>query len=246
VSKVKTINVMGYHVLAEDIEIIKIDDDAKRIINTINPHSYVTAKNDMVFQSALLDSDILLPDGSGKVLAAKQISKVEIKKIAGSDLHIHLLEELNERGGSCFYMGSRQETLDKIKERLNKEFPNVKAGFYSPPYRENFLGVENEEILKNIKAFDPDVLFVGLTAPKQEKWLYRNKDALDFKVACCIGAVFDFYAGTVQRSSPFWIKHHMEWLPRLARDPKRLWRRNFVSTPVFLKDMMLFKAGLKN
>jgi len=245
VTEVKTINVMGYHVLAEDIEIIKIDDDAKRIINTINPHSYVTAKNDMVFQSALLDSDMLLPDGSGKVLAAKQISKVQIKKIAGSDLHIHLLTELNKKGGSCFYMGARQETLDKIKERLSKEFPNVKAEFYSPPYRENFLGTENDEILKNIKAFDPDVLFVGLTAPKQEKWLYRNKDKLDFKVACCIGAVFDFYAGTVQRSSPFWVKHHMEWLPRLARDPKRLWRRNFVSTPVFLKDMMLFKAGIK-
>ncbi len=244
-TEIKTINIMGYHVLAEDIEKIKIDDDAKRIINTINPHSYVTAKNDMVFQSALLDSDLLLPDGSGKVLAAKQINKVQIKKIAGSDLHIHLLKELNEKGGSCFYMGARQNTLDKIKERLSKEFPNIKAGFYSPPYRENFLGVENEEILKNIKAFDPDVLFVGLTAPKQEKWLYRNKDELDFKIACCIGAVFDFYAGTIKRSSPFWVKNHMEWLPRLVNEPKRMWKRNFVSTPIFLKDMMLFKAGIK-
>ena len=244
-TEIKTINVMGYHVLAEDIEKIKIDDDAKRIVNTINPHSYVTAKSDMVFQSALLDSDLLLPDGSGKVLAAKQINKVQIKKIAGSDLHIHLLEELNKKGGSCFYMGARQESLDKIKERLSKEFPNVKAGFYSPPYRENFLGAENDEILKHIKAFDPDVLFVGLTAPKQEKWLYRNKDQLDFKIACCIGAVFDFYAGTVQRSSPFWVKHHMEWLPRLVNEPKRMWRRNFVSTPIFLKDMMLFRAGIK-
>lgn len=236
---------MGYHVLAEDIENIKIDDDAKRIINTINPHSYVIAKKDEWFQQALLTSDMLLPDGSGKVLAAKQILKVKIKKIAGSDLHMHLLKELNEKGGSCFYMGGRQKSLDKIKERLSKEFPNVKAGFYSPPYRENFLGEENEEILNQIKTFDPDVLFVGLTAPKQEKWLYRNKDNLDFKIACCIGAVFDFYAGTAKRSSPFWVRNHMEWLPRLVREPKRMWRRNFVSTPIFLKDMMLFKAGIK-
>ncbi len=244
-TEIKTINVMGYHVLADDIKKIQIDDNAKRIINTINPHSYVSARNDMLFQSALLDSDLLLPDGSGEILAARQINKVKIKKIAGSDLHIHLLKKLNEKGGSCFYMGSGQFTLDKIKERLKKEFPNVKAGFYSPPFKENFLGPENNDILKSIKAFDPDVLFVGLTAPKQEKWLYRNKDNLDFKVACCIGAVFDFYAGTVERSSLFWINNHMEWLPRLARDPKRLWRRNFVSTPLFLIDMMLYKFSIK-
>jgi N-acetylglucosaminyldiphosphoundecaprenol N-acetyl-beta-D-mannosaminyltransferase len=245
VTDIKTINVMGYHVLAEPIEKIKIDDDAKRIINTINPHSYVTAKNDMVFQTALLEADMLLPDGSGKVLAAKQINKVQIKKVAGSDLHMHLLEELNKKGGSCFYMGARQETLDKIEARLSKEFPNIKAGFYSPPYRENFLGEENEEIIQRIKAFNPDVLFIGLTAPKQEKWLYRNKERIDFKIACCIGAVFDFYAGTVQRSSPFWVKNHMEWLPRLIKEPKRIWRRNYDSTPIFLKHMMLYKAGLK-
>ena len=119
-TEIKTINVMGYHVLAEEINKIKIDDDAKRIINTMNLHSYVIAKKDMVFQSALLDSDLLLPDGSGKVLAAKHISKVSIKKIAGSDLHMHLLKELNKKGGSCFYMGARENTLDKIKERLRR------------------------------------------------------------------------------------------------------------------------------
>lgn len=244
-TEIKTVNVMGYHVLAEDIEKIKIDDDAKRIINTINPHSYVVAKKDMWFQQALLTSDMLLPDGSGKVLAAKQIKKEKIKKIAGADLHLHLLNELNKKGGTCFYMGAGQETLHKIKKRLSKEFPNVKAGFYSPPYKENFLGVENDEILRSVQEFNPDVLFVGMTAPKQEKWLFRNKDKLDFKIACCIGAVFDFYAGTVKRSSPFWVKNHMEWLPRLIKEPKRMWRRNFISTPIFLKDMMLYKTGIK-
>jgi N-acetylglucosaminyldiphosphoundecaprenol N-acetyl-beta-D-mannosaminyltransferase len=236
---------MGYHVLAEDIDKIKIDDDAKRIVNTINPHSYVIAKKDMEFQKALYDSDLLRPDGSGKVLAAKHIHKKKIKKIAGADLHMHLLEELNKKGGSCFYMGARHKTLEKIEERLKREFPNIRVGFYSPPYREKFTAGENAEILDVVNTFAPDVLFVGLTAPKQEKWLNENKNALEFKVACCIGAVFDFYAGTVQRSSPFWIKYHMEWLPRLAREPRRLWRRNFISTPIFLKDMMLFKAGIK-
>ena len=87
----------------------------------------------------------------------------------------------------------------------------------------------------------PDILFVGMTAPKQEKWVHTNNTFLDVKVITCIGAVFDFYAGTVKRSSPFWIKLGLEWLPRLLREPKRLWKRNFVSTPLFLWDLLKAK-----
>jgi N-acetylglucosaminyldiphosphoundecaprenol N-acetyl-beta-D-mannosaminyltransferase len=77
-----------------------------------------------------------------------------------------------------------------------------------------------------------------MTAPKQEKWVFANKDLLDATVITSIGAVFDFYAGTVKRSSPFWIKIGLEWLPRLVREPKRLWKRNFISTPLFLWDIL--------
>lgn len=94
-----------------------------------------------------------------------------------------------------------------------------------------------------INAFAPDILFVGMTAPKQEKWVYAHKSQIDARVICSIGAVFDFYAGTVQRSHPIWIKMGLEWLPRLMREPRRLARRNFVSTPQFLWDV--FKTALK-
>jgi N-acetylglucosaminyldiphosphoundecaprenol N-acetyl-beta-D-mannosaminyltransferase len=161
------------------------------------------------------------------------------------DRFIETFKSFYARDKDIEIMGDINQHYRYISALSNIEFPNIKAGFYSPPYRENFLGVENEEILKHIKEFNPDVLFVGLTAPNQEKWLYRNKDELDFKIACCIGAVFDFYAGTIQRSSPFWVNNHMEWLTRLVKEPKRMWRRNFVSTPIFLKDIMLYKTGLK-
>lgn len=237
----ETLHIMGYDVFVDDLEKVSIEDKNKFIINTLNPHSYVVAKKDKLFQKALKSSDILVPDGSGIVLAANFIHNKKIKKIAGFDVHQDLLNKLNKSGGKVFYMGSSPNTLSKIKERLNKEFPNVKAGFYSPPFKPVFNEEDNKKIIEEINKFNPDVLFVGMTAPKQEKWLYKNKDKINFKVASCIGAVFDFYAGTVKRPSEFWIKMHLEWLPRFLKEPKRLWKRNFVSTPVFLKDMIIYK-----
>lgn len=234
---------MDYEIYAEGLDRLNLHE--RQVINTINPHSYVTAKDDPFFREALKHSDILLPDGSGIVLAVKQIKKQSIRKIAGADLHKFLLESINQKSGKVFYMGASQNTLDKIKERLDGEYPNITADFYSPPFKPEFSDEENQEIINRVNAFDPDVLFVGMTAPKQEKWLHAHKDKLHFTVASCIGAVFDFYAGTVKRPSQIWIDLHLEWLPRLLKEPKRLWRRNFISTPIFLWEMLKWKIGIK-
>jgi len=234
--------VMGYNIFTDQLE--AIDLKKKKIINTINPHSYITAKNDLVFRKALHDSDILIPDGSGIVLAAKQINNRSIKKIAGADLHQFLLSKMNEKSGKVFYMGASQNTLNKIEEKIHQEYPNIIVESYSPPFKEKFSQEDNTIIIKKINSFNSEVLFIGMTAPKQEKWLYEHKDKLNFKIASSIGAVFDFYAGTVERPSQFWINIHLEWLPRLLKEPKRLWRRNFVSTPLFLIDLLKYKLNL--
>ncbi len=237
-------NIMGYDVFIGDLA--KIDFfNGKKIINTINPHSYIVSKKDKSFQKALSESDVLLPDGSGIVMAAKYINKKHIKKIAGMDLHNHLLTLLNTKHGKCFYMGASIKTLNKIKRRLNREYPYIDAEFYSPPYKEHLSNEDNINILNAINEFKPDVLFIGMTAPKQEKWLNKHKDLIDTNVICSIGAVFDFYAGTVERSSQFYIDHHLEWLERFFHEPKRLWKRNFISTPLFLWDMLLYKLKIK-
>lgn len=232
----RNLNIMGYTVFIDKLDVINLND--KQIINTINPHSYIIAKSDMYFKEALLSSDILIPDGSGIVLAAKKINKKKITKIAGADLHKFLLDEMENKKGKVFYMGSSQHTLDKIQERINLEYSNIIVKSYSPPFKEEFSDQDNEAILKAINIFQPDVLFIGMTAPKQEKWLYQHKDSLNFKIASSIGAVFDFYGGTVIRPSEFWIDMHLEWLPRLLKEPKRLWRRNFISTPMFLYEII--------
>jgi len=237
----KQINIMGYNVFDEKLSSINIENVTKQIVNTINPHSYVTAKSDALFQEALLASGALIADGSGIVLAAKKIHGKKIAKVAGADLHQYLLKELNKTNGSVFYMGAAPNTLMKIQERISVEFPNVRVGSYSPPFKADFSDEDNQVIIDSVNRFNPDVLFIGMTAPKQEKWLYQHKDKLNFKVASSIGAVFDFYAGTVVRPSQLWVSLHLEWLPRLLKEPRRLWRRNFISTPLFLFDM--FKAA---
>ena len=236
-------NIMNYEVFTDELNTLNLSK--RQVINTINPHSYVTAKEDKPFFEALHDSDLLIPDGSGIVIAAKQINKENIKKIAGADLHKFLLEEMNKKSGKVFYMGAAQKTLDKIHEKIKLEYPNIIVASYSPPFKPEFSQEENQIICEKINTFKPDVLFIGMTAPKQEKWLHQHKDRLEFTISSCIGAVFDFYAGTVERPSDIWLKLNLEWLGRLVKEPKRMWRRNFVSTPLFLLDMFLFKFGIK-
>ena len=236
------LNIIDKHVFSDDLNTINLN--RKTIINTINPHSYCVSKSDSFFQKALLKSDILLPDGSGIVLAAKFLRKKSIKKIAGADIHKHLLEDANKQSKKVFYLGAAPKTLLLIKERINKEYANIKMSSYSPPYKPKFSEADSKKMISEVNNFSPDVLFVGMTAPKQEKWVTLNKENLDATITVSIGAVFDFYAGTVERSSPFWINIGLEWLPRLLKEPKRLWRRNFVSTPLFL--WYLLKAKYVN
>lgn len=208
------------------------------LINTLNQYSYCIAEKDSEFKEALQNSDVLLPDGIAIVAAVKLLWGKTIKKIAGADLHQHYLENLNAKNGSCFYLGSSNDTLDKIKKRLQTEYPNIKTGFYSPPYKLGFSDKDNEQMIAAINNFKPDVLFIGMTAPKQEKWAYQHKLKLDAQIIASIGAVFDFYAGTINRPNKIWINLGMEWFIRLVKEPKRMWKRYLYYGPLFMYDIL--------
>ena len=204
------------------------------LVNTINQYSFCMANEDMGFKESLQMSDVLLPDGISVVAAEYLLNGKIIKKISGADLHQHLLKDLNEKAGSCFYLGATEKTLQKIKSKMAIEYPNVRVGTYSPPFAKNFTPEENNAIIDSINAFKPDVLFIGMTAPKQEKWAHANRDQIDAKIICTVGAVFDFYAGTVKRPSSMMVRLGLEWLGRLVNEPKRLWKRYLVYGPVFI------------
>ena len=224
----------------------QINFDDHRIINTINPHSYLIAQSDKYFLESLKASDILLPDGIGVVWAKQLLHKTKIKKIAGYDLFLHLMNDLNNKKGSCFFLGASDSTLKSIEKRASKEFSNVTIHSYSPPYKKEFTNEDNVKIFTLVNKVEPDILFVGMTAPKQEKWVYNNNIDINAKLICSIGAVFDFYAGTVSRPSKFWIKAGLEWLPRFLHEPIRLAERNLISTPKFILLVLYMKISKKN
>ncbi|WP_455585391.1 WecB/TagA/CpsF family glycosyltransferase [Bacteroides sp.] len=216
------------------------------VVNTINPHSWVTTHKDAEFKQALLESDALIPDGTGIVLAAQWLAGVHICKIAGADLHRQVLRHLNEVGGSVFYLGASDHTLAHITERIRAEHPRIRVSTYSPPYRERFSDEETAEMIAAVNAFKPDVLFVGMTAPKQEKWIAANRHLLQTHFISGIGAVFGFYGGTTPRPPQWMIRLGLEWLGRLIKEPRRMWKRNFISTPKFLFEIVQLKFKKKN
>lgn len=224
-------NILGYSINT-DYPVFPVT--RQEIINTINPHCYCVAKKDSMYQDALQHSSLLIPDGIGIVLAAKILNGEKIPRIAGSDIHKYLLEKAQTNKLKVFYLGSNDSTLVKITERISKDYPNVRVGYHSPPFKSEFSLEENQKMCDVVNRFSPDILFVGMTAPKQEKWIYKNKSQLNVNVICAIGAVFDFYAGTVKRPDKFWISLGLEWFPRLIREPRRLWRRTLISTPLFV------------
>ena len=211
--------------------------EGKLLINTINAHSLNTAKKDKLFAEALEKGDVLIPDGASIVMACRclKAQSQPVERIAGWDLFVYEMERLNEKGGKCFFMGSSEKVLSLIKKRAKVEYPNITVETYSPPYKPVFTDEENRMIIQTINRANPDLLWIGMTAPKQEKWACAHWRELDIHCHVgTIGAVFDFFAGTMKRAPLWWQNHSLEWLYRLIKEPKRMWKRYVIGNVLFI------------
>ena len=229
--------------------------EGKLLINTINAHSYNTARKDSLFAEALTNGDVLLPDGVSIVMACKWIKAKSLPKerIAGWDLFAFEMEKLereseelrtkSEESKIVMFMGSSQKVLDLIVKRAAEVYPHLKVVTYSPPYKTEFSDEDNKAIIDAIHADNPDLLWIGMTAPKQEKWTYSHWKELNIHCHVgSIGAVFDFFAGTMKRAPMWWQDHGLEWLYRLLKEPKRMWRRYIIGNALFLWNMVKEKC----
>lgn len=213
----------------------------KLLINTINAHSYNTAQKDPLFAEALQKGDALIPDGVSIVKACRWIhaKSQPTERVAGWDLFEYEMNKLNQKGGKCFFMGSSPKVLNLIVQRAKVEYPNIVVETYSPPYKPSFSEEENRAIIDAINAANPDLLWIGMTAPKQEKWVYSHWNELHIHCHTgTIGAVFDFFAGTAKRAPLAWQKAGLEWLYRLLIEPRRMWRRYVIGNFLFLWNIM--------
>lgn len=207
----------------------------QRVFACANPHSLVVAQYDADFYSALTHADLVVADGVGASLMARLVGCRLGPRITGTDYFQGVLHALQQHGsGRVFFFGSSQHVLDLIAKRFAGDFPSLTlCGTLSPPYG-TWSEMENLRMIKAINEAKPDVLWVGMTAPKQEKWVEANRRQLNVPVIGSIGAVFDFYAGTYSRA-PKWICDiGLEWAYRFILEPRRMWRRNFVSAPKFI------------
>ena len=208
-----------------------------------NPHSLVLAEKDPVFKAAMRTADLVTPDGAGIVLASRMLGGNIRQRVTGSDVFLGLSRKLNERGGRrhrYFFLGSTEANLSAITARMAGDYPGIEvAGTYSPPFKASFSEDDSRKMIAAVNRAAPDVLWVGMTAPKQEKWIYQHRDELSVRFIGAIGAVFDFYTGNVKRSHPVFQKMGLEWLPRLIRDPRRLYERTLISAPKFLGRVFL-------
>lgn len=213
----------------------------KLLINTINAHSYNTALKDKIFAEALIKGNVLIPDGISIVKACKWLKAKSQpqERIAGWDLFEFKMNRLNQKGGKCFFMGSSEKVLNLIKIRASVDYPNIQIETYSPPYKSEFSEEDNKKIIDAINQANPDLLWIGMTAPKQEKWTYTHWNELNIHCHVgTIGAVFDFFAGTVERAPLWWQEHGLEWLYRLIKEPKRMWRRYIIGNTLFLWNIL--------
>lgn len=218
--------------------------EGKLLINTINAHSYNTAQKDALFAEALAKGDVLIPDGASIVKACRWIGAKSQprERVAGWDLFEFEMDQLNRKAGGrkrVMFMGSSEQVLVRIRERAAEVYPNLEVVTYSPPYKPEFDEKDNQQIIKAIHAADPDLLWIGMTAPKQEKWTYAHWN--DLNIHChvgTVGAVFDFFAGTYQRAPQWWQEHSLEWLYRLLKEPRRMWRRYVLGNPLFLWNVL--------
>lgn len=250
--------------------------EGKLLINTINAHSYNTARKDELFAEALTNGDVLIPDGVSIVKACRWIKAKSLPKerIAGWDLFSFEMENLERKQcgmlnvecgannssldnsqsaladnpkfkiqnsefrspqRTVMFMGSSEKVLDLIVKRAAEVYPHLKVVTYSPPYKPEFSEEDNKAIIDAINAADPDLLWIGMTAPKQEKWTFSHWDELNIHCHVgTIGAVFDFFAGTVERAPVWWQRHGLEWPYRLLKEPKRMWRRYIIGNALFL------------
>jgi N-acetylglucosaminyldiphosphoundecaprenol N-acetyl-beta-D-mannosaminyltransferase len=197
-----------------------------------NPHSLVVAQQDETFRCALQSCSAVVADGAGVTFAARLLRTEVGPRITGTDFFLGAMRRLDRVGGKAFFLGSVNPVLQLVKERVARDFPRVTVETLSPPFG-TWSAEQQAEVMQRIRAAQADVLWVGMTAPKQEKWMHAHAEECGVPVVGAIGAVFDYYAGAVRRA-PQWICHlGFEWLYRLLGEPRRLWRRTLISGPQF-------------
>lgn len=207
-------------------------------------HGVMTAHKDPSFRRILNHADVVTPDGMPIVWALRSLGQRAQQRVYGPTLMLEICRRAAGQGARVFLYGSRENVLPVLESRLSAMFPEIKiVGRYSPPFRP-LTPVEDQEAVARIREADPDVIFVGISTPKQERWMWEHRAAFPGVVMVGVGAAFDFHAGRIQQAPPWMQRNGLEWFFRLLSEPRRLWRRYLLETPRFIPHWTLQRLGL--
>jgi N-acetylglucosaminyldiphosphoundecaprenol N-acetyl-beta-D-mannosaminyltransferase len=217
--------------------------DACRYIAVTGMHGVTEAKHDPQLRAALASASLVVPDGMPLVWLGRKHGFALPRRVYGPELMLRFWQETRSTRYRHFFYGGAPGVADALAHKFARQFPDHQiAGTFSPPYR-NLTPNEDQEICSVINDSKSDVVWVGLGTPKQERWMRDHQDRLASPVLIGVGAAFDFHAGRV-RNAPAWMGDNgLEWLFRLAQEPRRLWRRYLIRGSEFaaLAILELFK-----
>lgn len=225
--KPKTCRIMGVQIAVTDMEqtLALIAENLQtwkgEYICVSNVHTTVTAYEDPDYRQVQNGAVMALPDGGPLSAYSRRCGFPQAQRVTGPDLMKRILEESAEHGWRHYFYGSTEQTLDALRGWIARRYPGaVIAGMYSPPFRP-MTPEEDEEIVRKINDTSPDFVWVGLGAPKQERWMAAHRGRVH-ALMLGVGAAFDYEAGNIRRAPEWMQKHSLEWLYRMMQDPRRL------------------------
>lgn len=206
---------------------------ASKAICVANVHMLIEGYQDPTFASVLRQADLLTPDGMPLVWMLRLMGAANQNRVAGLDILAAICRDAPKQEVSVFFLGSQQGILDRMRLRLEKEFPNLEiAGMEPLPFRP-LTSEENEAVIQRLNASGAGIIFVSLGCPKQERWMVENKGKVH-AVMIGLGGAFPVYAGLHKRAPHLMRSAGLEWLYRLIQEPRRLWRRYWNTIPLFV------------
>lgn len=237
---IPTTDILGVRVSAINMEMALetidgwISERTPHYVCVTCTHSIMECHDSPQFRSIYDAAGLVTPDGMPMVWLSRLNGHKHVDRVYGPDLLLEACESTRGRAYRHFFYGGSAETLDLLAGRLTEQFPGLRiVGKYSPPFRA-LTPEEDHEIVRMIDAAEPDIVWVGLGCPKQERWMADHIDRLHVPVLIGVGAAFDFHAGT-KKQAPRWMQRHgMEMLFRVLSEPRRLWRRFLRNHPRFV------------
>jgi N-acetylglucosaminyldiphosphoundecaprenol N-acetyl-beta-D-mannosaminyltransferase len=244
-------NVLGIGVSATDMNgalatiASAIEAGSKGYVCATGVHGVMEAQRDPALRSILNNSFLNLADGRPTMWVGRIQGLRSMRQVTGPNLMLRLCELSAKTGYTHFFYGGDVGVAEQLKDAMTKRFPGLKVvGTYTPPFRP-LRPEEAAELSDMVSRLKPDVFWVGLSTPKQERWVAEYVDRLDTKLMFAVGAAFDMHTGRI-KESPEWLKvMGLQWLHRLCQEPRRLWKRYLISNSRFIPKILLQFLGVR-